>query len=77
MGKIKRFIPIFITLFVVFLFYIKRFTPLKFYPPICNFILFFVFFSSLFTEETVIQKFAKMGGNVLNEKALKYTRNIT
>lgn len=77
MGKIKQFIPVFTTLCIVFLFYIKRFVFLKFYPPICNLVIFLVFFSSLFTKETVIQKFARMFGDKLEKPALIYTRNLT
>ena len=77
MGKLKPLIPVFVTLLVVFTFYIKRFVVLKYYPPICNFTLFMVFFSSLFTKETVIQKFARMCGDKLEKPAWNYTRNIT
>ena len=77
MGKIKNFTPIIITLCVVFLFYIKRFVFLKLYPPICNLVVFIVFFSSLFAKETVIQKFARMCGDELKPPAWIYTRNLT
>ena len=77
MGKIKHFTPIFITLCVVFLFYVKRIVVLKFYPPICNFTIFIIFFSSLFTKETIIQKFARMCGDKLEKPTRDYTRNIT
>ena len=77
MGKIKPLFPVFITLFIVFLFYIKRFVVLKFYPPICNFTLFMVFFISLFGKETIIQKFARACGDPLEKPALIYTRNVT
>ena len=76
MGKIKHFVPI-IAVFVVFLFYIKRFVFLKFYPPLCNFIIFLVFFISLFAKETIIQKFAKKCGDKLEQPAFIYTRNLT
>lgn len=77
MGKLKPFTPILFTLCVVFLFYIKRFVFLKFYPPICNLTLFLVFFCSLFTKETIVQKFARMCGDKLEKPAWAYTRNIT
>lgn len=77
MGKIKHFTPVLITLGIVFLFYIKRLVFLKFYPPICNLILFLVFFGSLFTKETVIQKFARMCGDKLEKPAWNYTRKLT
>ena len=77
MGKVKHFVPIMITLCVVFLFYIKRFVFLKFYPPICNLTIFIIFFSSLFAKETIIQKFAKICGDKLEKPAWRYTRNLT
>ena len=77
MGKIKHITPILITLCVVFLFYVKRFVFLKFYPPVCNCFLFLVFFVSLFTKETVIQKFARMCGDKLEKPAWDYTRKVT
>ncbi|MBO6257395.1 hypothetical protein J6N69_05110 [bacterium] len=77
MGKIKHFTPILITLCIVFLFYIKRFVFLKFYPPICNFGIFLIFFLSLFAKETVIQKFARLCGDKLEKPALNYTLKVT
>ena len=77
MGKIKHITPILITLCIVFLFYMKRFVFLKFYPPLCNCFLFLVFFISLFTKETVIQKFARACGDKLEKPAWNYTRKVT
>ena len=77
MGKIKHITPILITLCIVFLFYMKRFVFLKFYPPLCNCFLFLVFFISLFTKETVIQKFARACGDKLEKPAWDYTRKVT
>ena len=77
MGKIKHFTPILITLCIVLLFYIKRFVFLKYYPPVCNLTIFIVFFSSLFTKETIIQKFARLCGDKLDKPAWNYTRNLT
>lgn len=74
----KKFTPILITLCVIFVFYIKRFVILKFYPPICNFFIFLVFFLSLFSKETVIQKIAKINeGGELKESTFIYTRRLT
>lgn len=75
--KKTSLLPIIITFCVIFLFYIKRFVILKFYPPICNLFLFLVFFSSLFTHETVIQKIARMCGDPLEKPAWDYTRKVT
>lgn len=77
MKKAKSFFPILISLFVVFLFYIKRIVVLKYYPPICNSFIFLVFFCSLFTKETVIQKFARLCGDKLEKPTWIYTRNLT
>lgn len=77
MPKLKAFAPIIFTLCIIFLFYIKRVVFLKFYPPICNLFIFIVFFSSLFTKETIIQKFAKACGDKLEKPAWIYTRNLT
>ena len=67
----------FITLLVIFLFHIKKFVILKFYPPICNLIFFIIFFVSLFTKETIIQKIAKSMEGELNENTKIYTRKLT
>ena len=77
MDKIKHIFPILFTLFVVFLFYIKRIVVLKFYPPICNTFIFLVFFISLFTKETVIQKIARKCGDDMTPAVLNYTRKLT
>ena len=77
MNKIKRYTPVLITLCVVFLFYIKRIVILKYYPPICNFFIFCVFFFSLFGKETIIQKIARACGDKLEKPAFDYTRKIT
>lgn len=73
----KKITPILITLCVIFIFYIKRFIVLKFYPPICNLFIFSIFFFSLFAKETVVQKIAKIQEGVLSESALIYTRRVT
>lgn len=77
MDKIKRILPILFTLLIVFLFYIKRIVILKFYPPICNCFIFLIFFISLFTKETVIQKIARMSGEKMTDGILNYTRKVT
>ncbi len=77
MTKTKPLIFFIITLCVVFLFYVKRFVLLKFYPPICNFTAFMIFFTSLFAKETIIQKFARACGDKLEKPAWNYTKNVT
>lgn len=77
MNKIKQFLPILLTFCVIFVFYIKRFVFLKFYPPLCNFFIFLIFFISLFRKETIIQSFARACGDKLEKPARIYTRNLT
>ena len=66
-----------ITLCVIALFHYTQLFFVKFYPVCANLTVFLVFFGSLFSKETVIQKFAKMIDGELSENALKYTRNLT
>lgn len=77
MKRIRGVFPILFTICVISLFYIKRFVFLKYYPPICNTFFFLTFTLSLFSKETVIQRFAKMIDNNLDERALLYTRRVT
>ena len=77
MKKLKPAIPFLISLFVVFLFWLKRIVVFKFYPPLINLIIFLIFFISLFTKETVIQKFVRLSGETMNEPVFAYTRNVT
>ena len=42
-----------------------------------NFIIFLIFFSSIFTQETVIQKIAKLTDGVLDNDVKIYTRKLT
>ena len=77
MDKLKKILPIVLSLFVILLFYVKRFVFLKFYPPLCNFFVFMVFFTSLFAKETIIQKIARAYGDKLEKPARIYTRNVT
>jgi len=72
-----RIFPFIFTICVFVLFYFKRFFVIRFYPPLMNFLIFMLFFLSLFGEETVIQKFAKMGKSELEPAELTYTRNLT
>ena len=76
-NKFKIVIPIIVTLTIIFIFYIKRFIFLKFYPPICNFTTFMIFFCSLFTKETIIQKIARACGDDMKPPVMAYTRNLT
>ncbi len=77
MAKIKSCLPFIFSICVVLLFSFKRATFLKFYPPVCNFCIFILFFSSLFARETIIQKIAKAMGDKLEGRVKTYTRNLT
>lgn len=76
----KKYGFVFSTLFtvsVILLFHFTRFGGLKLYPVVVNFAIFWIFSSSLFCKETVIQKFAKMTEGVLSEPVKIYTRKLT
>ena len=75
--KLRLFLPVLFTVFIVFLFYLKRLILLKYYPVCINFIFFLIFFSSLFAKETVIQKIAKTMDGKLTDKTATYTRKLT
>ena len=72
-----RILPFIFTICIFVLFYFKRFFVLRFYPPIMNFLIFMVFFSSLFGKETIIQRFARMSKKNLEFCELVYTKNLT
>lgn len=77
---LKRFGFIFSTLFtiaVILLFHFTRFGGLKLYPIVVNSAIFWLFFSSLFADETIIQKFAKLAEGELKEPVKSYTKNLT
>ena len=76
--NIRFFLPFLFTLCIILLFHFTRFIALKYYPVVANLFIFTIFFSSLFTKETVIQKFAKlMERKELDEKTKVYTKNLT
>ena len=77
MKKLKPVTLILISLCVVFIFWLKRFVVLKFYPPTVNFIIFLIFFISLFSKETIIQRFVRLSGETMEEPVYTYTRNVT
>ncbi len=80
-DKIRRVVKVlapFIGMFAVIgLFHFTDFMLLKYYPPVMNFCLFFIFFSSLFQEKTIIQKIALASDPDSNEAVMEYTRNLT
>ena len=77
LKKLKPIIPICITILVVVLFHYSKIYALKFYPVIVNSFIFCVFFSSLFCEETIIQKVAKKMDGKLTDFSKNYTRKLT
>ena len=75
--NIKLIIPVFFTLIIILLFHYTKLFAFKLYPVFANSFIFLVFFLSLFTKQTIIQKFATlMEGKELDEKSLQYTKNI-
>lgn len=77
LKKIKAIIPVLGTVCVVLLFHFSKIYALKFYPVIVNSFIFFVFFSSVFCEETIIQKIAKKMDGELTDFSRNYTRKLT
>lgn len=77
LKKLKPIIPICITILVVVLFHYSKIYALKFYPVVVNSFIFCVFFSSLFCEETIIQKVAKKMDGKLTDFSRNYTRKLT
>ncbi len=78
LSKLFKAILPFVTMFlVVFAFHFTNLIFFKYYPVVVNLGLFIVFFSSIFQERTVIQKFALAMEPDAKEWVLKYTRNLT
>ena len=71
-------ISIFFTVMVILIFHFTKLQVLKLYPIVVNFLIFLTFFLSLFSEETIIQKFAKIAEKgILKEPVKIYTRKLT
>lgn len=77
LKKLKAIIPFLGTVCVVLLFHFSKIYALKFYPVIVNSFIFCVFFSSVFCEETIIQKIAKKMDGELTDFSRNYTRKLT
>ena len=77
LKKLKAIIPVLGTVCVVLLFHFSKIYALKFYPVIVNSFIFCVFFSSVFCEETIIQKIAKKMDGELTDFSRNYTRKLT
>lgn len=69
--------PLIITVLVIFVFHFTQFFAIKFYPVTANLTVFLVFFISLFSEETVIQKIARKIEGSLDDFTKTYTRRLT
>lgn len=50
---------------------------LKFYPVLINLSLLMVFFSSLFSSMTMVERMARIREPDLSDRAVRYTRNVT
>ena len=74
---VKAIVPVIFTLSVILLFKITGLSSLKIYPPLMNFLFFAVFFVSLFSKETVIQRIARKMDGKLEEPVWTYTKNLT
>ena len=77
LKKLKAIIPVLGTVCVVLLFHFSKIYALKFYPVIVNSFIFCVFFSSVFCEETIIQKIAKKMDGELTDFSRNYIRKLT
>lgn len=77
LKKLKAIIPVLGTVCVVLLFHFSKIYALKFYPVVVNSFIFCVFFSSVFCEETIIQKIAKKMDGELTDFSRNYTRKLT
>ena len=74
----KMIFPIIFTFVIIGLFHFTNLIALKFYPAVINLAIFILFFSSTFTNETVIQKIARMmEGKELPDIVKNYTRKLT
>ena len=74
---LKPLLP-FIGMFIVIgCFHFTNFVAFKFYPPVVNFCMFMIFFTSIFQDKTVIQKIALMMEPDADEAVMRYTRRLT
>ena len=77
MKKIAKIFPVCFSICIIILCYVKKIMILKIYPPCCNLFYFLLFFVSLFTKETVVQKIAKVLEGELSDEMMIYTRKLT
>lgn len=74
---IKALIPAIAMFLVIIGFHFTEIVYLKFYPVIVNFVLFLVFFTSIFQEKTIIQRFALLTEPDAKPQIMDYTRKLT
>lgn len=74
---LKALVPFLVMILVIAGFHYTDIIYFKYYPPFMNFLLFVIFFSSLFQEKTIIQRFALALEPDANEHVMRYTRNLT
>jgi len=75
--KFGAFLPIIFTIFIIGLFHYTHWIVVKYYPVVVNFLIFLMFFTSLFQRETIIQKIARTMEPDIKPKSLEYTKNLT
>lgn len=75
--KFGAFLPVIFTILIICLFHFTHWVVVKYYPVVVNFLIFLMFFTSLFQKETVIQKIARAMEPDIKPKALEYTRKLT
>ena len=76
-NLMKALLPFGVMCCVIVLFHFTDIILFKYYPVVVNFLLFAVFFGSVFQKETVIQKIARAMEPDIKPKALEYTRKLT
>lgn len=75
--KFGAFLPVIFTILIICLFHFTHWVVVKYYPVVVNFLIFLMFFTSLFQKETVIQKIARAMEPDIKPKVLEYTRKLT
>ena len=56
---------------------LKDATTLKLYPVLMNGVMLFIFGSSFFEQETIIERFARLSDPELSDDGIRYTRRLT
>ena len=74
---LKALLPFAGMFLVIGVFHFTNFVLLKYYPAVMNLMMFLIFFTSLFQERTVIQKFALAMEPDADKRVMDYARNVT